>query len=100
MPSSLPLVFGRASRATFVALTIAGVAAAVPAAAQTSEPGGGFTIKQITSYPYPSDLAACRADPTSPGCSTRAAFETCTSPKVLASRRAGSPTTQAMTDRS
>jgi dipeptidyl aminopeptidase/acylaminoacyl peptidase len=58
MPSSLPPVFGRASRATFIALTIAGVAAAVPAAAQTSEPGGGFTIKQITSYPYPSDLAA------------------------------------------
>ena len=57
----MPYRFGapsaRVSRASFTALSIAALAGgAVSAAGQASGPSAGFTIEQITSYPFPTEL--------------------------------------------
>jgi dipeptidyl aminopeptidase/acylaminoacyl peptidase len=58
MPYCPPVPFGRASRIALAAATAATFAgSSMPVAAQTAEPAS-FTIKQITSYPFPSDLTA------------------------------------------
>ena len=51
------VLFGRVSRAALTALSAAAlVGVGLPAVAQTSTPPAAFTIEQVTSYPYPSEL--------------------------------------------
>jgi dipeptidyl aminopeptidase/acylaminoacyl peptidase len=53
---------GHLSRAIVSALSVTALAAAIaPATAQTSSPTASFTIAQITSYPYPSELTVAPA---------------------------------------
>src|SRR5690349_8084447 len=50
-------LFGRVSRVSFAALSIGALAGGARlATAQPSAPAAPFTIEQITSYPFPSEL--------------------------------------------
>jgi dipeptidyl aminopeptidase/acylaminoacyl peptidase len=51
------VLFGRVSRAALTALSAAAlVGVGLPAVAQTSAPPAAFTIQQVTSYPFPTEL--------------------------------------------
>jgi len=57
MSYSTPALYRRVSRVALIVASASTVGVADrPAFAQTSAPAGGFTIEQITSYPYPSEL--------------------------------------------
>jgi len=57
MPYCTPDLYRRVSPAMLSAVFVAALAGAgLPVFAQTSAAAGGFTIEQVTSYPYPSEL--------------------------------------------
>ena len=64
MPHRSPVAFGRASRAAFIVLsaaTLAGAGGPARIVAQAPAPAAGFSIAQVTSYPYPTELTAARS---------------------------------------